>query len=272
MTGILAQTIAMVSFGNEYLKGNQLKNFFPENSVFQYCNSVDFREMKKPSFFSSKREVVIAENPIEWFRYLSDKNCKTIKLYYQRTEPDDYRLVAFVGGGGNWFIECVYQDYSDFWISNWNHDKTSKTIPWNVLYGKAMNNQPIMRFSGNLPATRAKLKEILIEVADFAFQETTENWGKTFEKALATLDDKNPVMNYYKDFIVRDNYSLESLQLLISACNAFVFGGMGSWNDFIFENRRTNETYSLLSSKLYNAIAESILVAVNNDKIQNASA
>lgn len=47
MTGILAQTIAITSFGNEYLKSGNLTNFFTQNSTFQHCDFVDFREMKK---------------------------------------------------------------------------------------------------------------------------------------------------------------------------------------------------------------------------------
>lgn len=267
MTGILAQTIAMVSFGNEYLEKKQLNNFYPDNSVFQYCNSIDFREMKKSNFFSTKKEIIVAKNPIEWFNFLSQEKCKKLKLYYQSQEKDDHRLAAFVGGGGNWFIECVYQDYSDFWISNWTHDKNSKTIPWNIIYGKALSKQPTINYMGNLTSVRNELKTCLEKISDFAFKETTENWGKIFEEASKMLESKNPEMNFYNEMVIRDNYNLESLQLLISANKAFVFGGMGSWNDMVFQNEELDKEYNLLSSQLYKTMMESFMVAVNNDKL-----
>ncbi len=187
MTGILAQTIAIVSYGNEYLKTNQLNQFYPNNSVFQYCKSVDFREMKKANFFSSKKEIIVAHNTIEWFELLKEEKCKKLQLYYQSQEADDHRSAAFVGGGGNWFIECIYNDYSDFWISNWSHDKESKTTPWNVLYGKALSKKSTINSLGDIKKTRKLLKTALEQITEFAFKETTENWGKTFDEALKML-------------------------------------------------------------------------------------
>ena len=50
------------------------------------------------------------------------------------------------------------------------------------------------------------------------------------------LNSKNPAVEYYNDFIPGDALSLQARQLLFSASKAYVFGGMGSWNDNIYSN------------------------------------
>jgi hypothetical protein len=266
MTGILAQTISITSFGNEYLKGWELSNFYPENSTFQFCKSVDFREIKKKNIFTSKKEIIVANTPIEWFIYLKKNGCKRLQLYYQTEKNDDYKSAGFVGGGGNWFIKCVYEKYSDFWISNWNHNNDLKEKPWLVTYEKAAENQVIINQSFDVIETANKLKDILERITEFAYKETTENWGKIFEKSIETLNDKNPETDFYHtDLIVSKNYQLKNRQLLMSASKAFVFGGMGSWNDMWFENEEVEEKYNSLSSELYAAIMKAIGSAINND-------
>lgn len=269
MTGILAQIIAITSFGNEYLKNGNLTNFFPQNSTFQHCDFVDFREMRKKNIFSSKKEFIVSENPIEWFEHLKSKGCKKLRLFYQTVKQDDHKMAGFVGGGGNWFIETIYENQSDLWISRWNHDKNLTEKPWQVTYGKAYENRPIINQQLDLTETRSNLKNTLEKITEFAFKEATENWGNIFEKAKNTLDNETPESDFYhNDLIHWNNYDLQNRQLLMSASKAFVFGGMGSWNDMWFEKEETNEMYNKLSSELYDLMMKSITCAINKDKTE----
>tara|TARA_R110002096_G_scaffold57133_1_gene145162 strand:+ start:2684 stop:3493 length:810 start_codon:yes stop_codon:yes gene_type:complete len=269
MTGILAQIIAITSFGNEYLKNGKLTDFYPQNTTFQHCDFVDFREMKKKNIFSSKKEITVSKNPIEWFEYLKSKNCKKLRLFYQTVKEDDHKMAGFVGGGGNWFIETIYSTHSDFWISRWNHDKNLTEKPWQVTYGKAIEKRPIINQQFDITQTRENLKTCLENITEFAYIETTENWGKIFEKAKETLENENPESDFYhNDLISWNNYELQNRLLLMSASKAFVFGGMGSWNDMSFENKKTDEKYNKLSTELYNAMMESITCAINKDKME----
>ena len=273
MTGILAQTITLTSYGNEYLKTGELTNFYPQNSTFQHCNSVDFKEMRKKNIFSSKKEVIVADNPIKWFSLLKKDGCRKLRLYFQTEKSDDHKLAGFVGGGGNWFIECVYDNYSDFWISNWTHDKNLTEKPWVVTYVKVVSKQPTINLQFDLKDIREKLKKILEQITEFAFKETSENWGQIFEKAKNTLQNDNPEIDFYHDdLIVVNNYSLENRQLLMSASKAFVFGGMGSWNDMWFENEETEKEYNTLSTELYGMMMTSIISSINKDNNEKASA
>lgn len=269
MTGILAQIITITSFGNEYLKNGKLTDFYPQNSTFQHCDYVDFKEMKKKNIFSSKKEIIVSKNPIEWFEYLKSKDCKKLRLFYQTVKEDDHKMAGFVGGGGNWFVETIYSTHSDFWISRWNHDKNLTEKPWQVTYGKAIEKRPVINQQLDLIQTRENLKTCLEKITEFAYKETTENWGKIFETAKKTLESESPESDFYhNDLISWNNYDLQNRQLLMSASKAFVFGGMGSWNDMWFDKKETEEKYNELSSKLYDTMMKSITCAINKDKME----
>ena len=141
--------------------------------------------------------------------------------------------------------------------------------PWQVTYGKAIENRPIINQQLNINQTRENLKTCLENITEFAFQETSENWGKIFEKAKDTLRNENPKSDYYhSDLISWNNYDLQNQQLLMSASKAFVFGGMGSWNDMSFEKKEIEEKYNKLSTELYDSIMKSITCAINKDKME----
>jgi len=269
MTGILAQTIAMTSFGNDYLKHGKTVSFYPKNSTFQHCNFVDFRELKKKNFFGSKKEIIVFKNPMEWFEHLKSNNCNKLRLYYQKVKEDEYKMAGMVGGGGNWYIETIYPTHSDFWISRWNHDKNLGGKPWQVTYLKAMEQRPILNQQFDVSQTREDLKTCLQNIIEFAHQETTENWVRLFKNAKETLENENPESDFYHyDLIIWNNYDLKNKQLLMSASKAFVFGGMGSWNDLSFDKKETEKTYNKLSNELYNTMMKSITCAINKDNLE----
>ncbi len=59
-------------------------------------------------------------------------------------------------------------------------------------------------------------------------------------------------------------YSLDARQLLAMASRAWVFGGMGSWNDIGFTDAARNEEYRRVSQELYRAVTDAIRDAANS--------
>jgi hypothetical protein len=270
MTGILAQIIALTAYGNDFLKnGKVLTDFNSTNTTFQFCNKIDFREFKKQFFFSKPKEKVVAENPIKWFEFLKTDGCKHLRLYFEYSKDQsfakDHKLAGLVGGGGTWLIEAIYDSYSNYWANRWevtNQNATDNKI-WTVNYGITIAKQHISNLQIDNEKAKLKLRQTLIEIADFAFKQNLQSWGELFDKAIKTMDSTSPEANYHTDLIPLDNYSLTAKQLLFSAGNAWVFGGMGSWNDLGFDNKEDNETYDRLSEQLYSNINEAIIASTN---------
>ncbi|MBS1599056.1 MAG: hypothetical protein JST75_12600 [Bacteroidetes bacterium] len=272
MTGILAQVISLTSYGNEYLHTGKLSSdFYLTNSTFQFCNTVDFRDFKEASTFFKKREKIVANNPYDWLHWLKSKNCKKISLIYQysvdpKLKPE-HELAGMVGGGGDWIIQTIHDDYANYWWNYWtagNQNAKDRKI-WSVKYIKSHKKQIISRVQIDISKQRSLLQASLQEVTEFAYSKNLTSWGDVFRKSQDVLTEELPGHAYYhQDLIVRENYSLDARQLLFAAAAAFVFGGMGSWNDMWFEKQEDNQKYNDISARLYHEINRSIMVAINS--------
>lgn len=271
MTGTLSQIITLTAFGNDYLKNGKIStDFNSANTTFQFCNKVDFREFKKKFFFLEPKESVIANNPTEWFNYLKTDGCKHLRLYFEYSKDQsfakDHKLAGIVGGGGSWLIESVYDNYSNYWSSKWEvinqHASDSKT--WAVNYRMTLKKQPVSNLQIDNRRIKEELGQTLKEIADFAFEKDLRNWGDLFAKAILALESLTPESSYFhRDLIPADKYSLTAKQIIFAANSAWVFGGMGSWNDLSFNCKEDNETYDRLSEQLYSIINEAIIAGTN---------
>jgi hypothetical protein len=268
----LAQIISLTSYGNEFIRTGQIpENYFPINTVFQHCNSVDFWEFKK-SFLSSKQtERMVAKNPIEWFKLLKKEGCVNLRLYYIPAKKNEfgpeYNLAGFVGGAGTWLIETNFGKYSHYWQKRWQG--TQKDAPdgkiWGVNYARVVKKLPPANQQMNVEGTKLLLEGTLNELVNFCFEQDLGHWRDTFQKAQKILSDPAPnVLYYHQDLIVIKNYSLDAQQLLFGASEAWVFGGMGWWNDMGFNEKDIQEKYLLLSQQLYERILESIIATSNS--------
>ena len=273
MTGPLAQIVTLSAFGNDYLNNKRLPEYFYKNNFsFQFCNKVDFRIFKKPFFFIKKKEVVIADNPNDWFDYLKNDGCRKLSLYFQNSKDQslakDYKLAGLVGGGGTWLIEAVYDNYSNVWANRW--EVTQKDDPqnniWTVNYGMTIKQCSTMNVQIDQQRCKHELNETLTEIETFAFLQNLEHWGNQFKSAREALYCNAPEKSYYnKELVPIDRFSLISKQILFAAGTAWVFGAMGSWNDLGFETKGDNDRYESLTETLYKRVNQAIISAVNSN-------
>jgi hypothetical protein len=271
MIGTTAQIISLVSYGNEFLLlEKDYPDYFLSNSTFKYCNLVYFKENQKIPLLGSPREKVVAKDPLAWFRYLRRNGCRRLKLYYQPSRNqapyEDHKTAGFVGGGGTWAIETIYDRSAYYWPSNW--EVTQKDDPnrnvWSVSYTRTFYHLPLENKEVSLQVARDSLVNALEQIIVFAESSNLGGWTSTFRTALVVLHSNDPDQGrYYSDCLVQGKYSLEARQLFFAAAAAWVFGGMGSWNDCYFNDKELNENYDHVSAALYSAINEAFLASVN---------
>ncbi len=267
MNGPLALLIALVSYGNNYLKNeNSVYTLDLNNSTLIYCKTIEFNL----NVDTSLKQTVVAHTPQEWFSFLKKDGCKSLKIYYAHSANDspmkDFESNAFVGGGGQWIIEAVYTDYCNYWTAKESVIKNDagKDRIWDIRFSLVQREKPILDLAIGPEKAKENLLASLKKITAFADSTKSENWAKVFKKAGENLYSSNPVIEYNKDFIIVDSASLQSKQLLFAADMASVFGGMGSWNDILYPTPELEKTNTLLSSDLYDRINEAIIVAVNN--------
>ena len=271
MIGPLAQLIALVAYGNDFLRnGNVPADFDSSNTTFQYCNKVDFRDFKKISLSSKTEEGVIAKCPTEWFKHLKDSGCKRLRLWHECSKDQsfakDYKLAGFVGGGGVWLIEALHSNCCNYWANRW--EVTKENAPdkkiWSVNYAMVVKRQCSINMKIDEQKVKRELRHTLTEIVDFAREQNLNYWAEQFNRSITILDSISPNEEYYhKDLIPLDNFSLIAQQILFSAGSAWVFGGMGSWNDLGFDSKEDNDTYERLSEQLFSNIIDAIIAGIN---------
>lgn len=288
MNLFILQMIALVSYGNAYLKGKKIpSDFYPSHPVFSPCARILFcgyaKLFPKGPFkgltgwikrLFSKRETVKIDidQPDRWFEFLKGQGCRHLRLRHipleqKEGEPKEYQMAGFVLASKMWVIETALRHGTFTWPCRWgeSRENTSRQKPWIGQY--RMEPSPLPRSSEkhDLPAIKKQQAQALSEIAQFAFQQNLPYWGGIFQKALETLHSDHPEENHpmEKD-IPCQNYSLIARQVIFGAFSSWVFGAMGSWNDLGFEDRQVEHTYDRLSENLYRITVQALLEGVNS--------
>ena len=275
MTGEVYQILTLIAYGNANLQCDyNIKDIININNAFKFCNSVSFVKVKK-NVFGKRKEIEIARTPEEWFSYLKSKSCRVIRMkYFENTNENlpTHIASAFVGGGGHWIINCCFDEYSELWNCKWSltqRDDPQNRI-WTVAYTNLGESSKVDYNNFiNLDNSILKLKEVLYQIEIFARTNDAVNFADIFQKSLQMLDNADNFETYFNDIIPNGFYPANSKRLLFSAGNAWVFGGMGSWNDMYFEKEETQKEYDILSSQLYKVINQSIEDAINSFSTKN---
>lgn len=271
MNGTLAQILSLISYGNQFLNSERLpENYYPRNVAFKFCNQVNFLHLETQSG-GNIRETEVAADPANWLIMLKQNSCSKLSAYYHPSEPDparapDHKLAGFVGGGGTWLIEAVYPSHSEFWGNRWKvtHQDDPQQNIWSVNYGRTVAQAPTIDFRPDVSATKQSLAATLTAVKAFALKQQLDNWTGVFDRALKLLESAAPAEGWYEQLIDTSAYSLIALQLLYSAMSSYVFGGMGSWNDLVFDRDEDNRTYEELSAQLYDRVNRALLSGINS--------
>ena len=243
--------------------------FQSQNSTFTFCESVDFLEA--PQGLPTKKAGIWAANPHDWFERLRKANVHTLKISHGpsgRTDIADRILVGFAGGGGRWLIETRSADRADYWEARWqvgNRERRDKKI-WRVSYIRIhTGNPPAYGQADDLTQLKAELRECLGDIADFSRSHKLDWFRAAFESGIARLDSNAPLEGLYHQDIAPPGFlSLSANQLLGSVEAAWVFGGMGSWNDQSFEGE-SRTRYEELSERLFRLLNKAIVASVNSN-------
>lgn len=274
MQGTIAQVVALTAYGNAFLQrvsDSNVTEFYPSNSTFTFCEYVKFLDLQRNQ--ENWEERPYASDPIAWFECLRNEGANTLRMIYgpsgEKKFPDRM-MVGFVGGGGRWLIETIRSSSSDYWEGRWQvgeRDRPDRKI-WRVTYGRIARAQPSSRNEiDDLEDLKAELEQSLSEIADFAYSQNLASFAKAFEAGLSRLTSRPPYNDlYHKDIAPLDLLPLSAHQLLGAVQNAWVFGGMGSWNDVGVE-KENQPRYQELSERLYRLLNRAIVAATNSSML-----
>jgi hypothetical protein len=266
----IAQVAALTIYGNAFLlRASAASGFYPGNSTFQGCEYVNFVDLHGEG--NQRVEEPFAGDPLTWFDALRKQGINTLRLQYGssgRTQPADRVLVGFVGGGGRWLLEAQTSGSSDFWEARWqlgDRTREDKKI-WRVTYVRFARSQPPIQPEGleDLERLLRQFDQHLIAIEEFARAHKLANFADLFHSARSRLHTDPPYSDQYHNDLTRPEFLPVAACKLLAACqDAWVFGGMGSWNDQAFD-AATQPRYEELSDKLYQLLNRAIVMAANS--------
>jgi len=268
MNGPIAQIIALTCYGNAFLQGMDVGQFFPKNSTCVFCDRVTFVTVEK-SFLGKPKEKEVAKTPEEWFKYLKTAGAVGVRL--SRAPQNDSHISArmsagFVGGGGTWSMEVLLpKNRSEFWVARWEvwNQKAPEQRIWRVTYSRVSKGATTKLKPDDLNNTATRLTRALREIHSFSKQQNCGGFTQCFADALDTLDsDGKNLHGYHKDLAPAGHLSDKALTILDACQKAWVFGGMGSWNDMGFAGE-VQKKYERVSDQLFQELNQAISEAAN---------
>lgn len=165
-----------------------------------------------------------------------------------------------------WRIEGIRGNgTSEFWLDRWevgDRDSPDRRI-WRVTYG-------LCEVSATEPFAARPLNEIstdlqtsLAEIRAFSEAQNCGGFTRCFDDGLRALADPMADVGYHKALFPDGSLSDLAASMLKAAQAAWVFGGMGSWNDMGFDGDVQME-YGRLSDSLFNLLNEAIEAAATS--------
>lgn len=268
MNGPIAQLAALTCHGNAFLAGREFVQFFPQNSTCQYCERIEFVEFDAKTTGKPVPRL-LAANPDDWIHELPIREVDGLRLLFSpRNDPNisDRMSAGFAAGGHVWTMEVKRDDgQSEYWTADWrlwDRDAPDRRI-WRVNYRRE-STKPSLPYQGrNLTIVKQAFRDSLTEICEFAKRHTEGAFTGNFSEALEALDDPTADGGYHQDIAVPGQLSADAESLLKASMRAWVFGGMGSWNDMGFEQPLQTE-YENVSDRLFEVLHEAIEASVTS--------
>lgn len=259
MNAEILQIVALTSYANAYL--NDKKVSFDKSHPAGY----GYRNIKFVSKVAqldpiAQREL-LAQNPNDWFKLLKKKNVNRLYLTYQMSTNKFKDHIEATKGKkvGHWNIIAKKENNCDLW-TNYIQAEYGEAINYYHLIIKDTSFETLNFPS--LETTKLYLKAILSDLINFTIKSELENWTKVFQNALDTLSIEDSLKLIDEKFFPADCYSLEAKQIIATCDFAWVFGGMGSWNDV--SHVHNYDLYSRLTANLYDTLCNALAAAANS--------
>jgi hypothetical protein len=262
MQGPIENALMLVAAGNAQLAGRDITGFWPDAPTFKFLKLCEFR--LPPASGNDKDDFpLVAADPMDWLDF-QRASCCGYRLHCverqrgpnQQTDTPDRMLAAFVGGGPRFLIEAVGEVNSELWegfhrLGDRNDPDRRIWLCTHILQGAVpvKEVEPVQ-----LPAALEELRAALTEIEAYARAEKYDTFADCFARASAALaGERQDVWPHISDIIRYTAFDERQLNVLHAINHAWVFGGMGSWNDL-----GGGPQYNEVSEKLYSALNDSI--------------
>ena len=280
MHGELAELVALAAYGSVYLADNAPAppELFPTASVFKYTNDVEFHRSAR-RFGVLPTDIVVGSSCAAWYSDLRNRGAVSLRLARVDSAARTgefpalpaHVATAFANGVPAALVAHFGEQSRESWTGNWA--VTIPKHPEQRIWSARFHGSPTditLREGPSLNAATQRLDGALAEVSAFAAGHSLlEDWNKVFLTARALLSSNAPEIPYHPDMLPPNGYSLTARRLVAAASAAWVFGGMGSWNDIAVGDP---VRYQVVSAELFEAVFDAVLAGTNSGGVATKTA
>jgi hypothetical protein len=270
MNGNIASAVALVCAGNQFVAGKDVDGFWPDAPVFNFTKLTEFRH-QPVSGKETDDHPLIASDPMEWFDILKPW-ARGLRLHHvapvrgpnQQTDAPDRMLAGFVGGGQRWLIEAAGETESEIWepfhrVGDRNDPQRRIWKCTHIMLSKAPRRELDEDASLKLDVAVEAFRKALVRIETYARDEKQDDWAGIFNEATGVIDAGKPSIE--QGDMARFTGFDDHQAAIFEACSrAWVFGGMGSWNDI----GGSGERYDRVSQALYDTLNACIGALANS--------
>lgn len=261
MDGQLAQLAALVAHGNEWLAGDRSRPIrVAEGSTFQYVNDVRFTLTTGRIVKRRHR----AQDPSGWLHGLDARGVTSLWLDPRTTGSGLFpaHIAAALANGTRAAIVAKGHT-AERWIATWNvgRPQAPDRRIWDVHYAGS-SDRGDLRGIPDIPTARERLVSAVAEARALATEFAWPEWARWFDEALAEGTSATPTARYHDD-VLPGSFEVPRRQLFSLATGAYVFGGMGSWNDMLLPDPSAEASYRRVTEELFAAVVQGVAAAVN---------
>jgi hypothetical protein len=255
MQGPIEQSIGLTIAGNAFLQGHDIGRFWPDSTIFIFCRAVRF----------VMGDRIAAPDPLVWFRSLAgDRHgLRLHAVRRERSDLADWMDVGLIGGGSAWLIESGGGSKLCRWSGEWSHSNqvADHDQPWSVTY-RGAPAAPLPA-AADLDRAEQDFAAALLAIYLFA-RRIHSHFSEYFEDALAILALRKPPDPNFASTVVPAGFLSPKAERVIGACcTAWVFGGMGAWNDGAYGGEHEMEG-DRLTEALFDHLQKALTAAANS--------
>ena len=178
-------------------------------------------------------------------------------------------MAGFANAGRSAVVADLGGAAAEVWTADWQvgvKPGPGRTAIWDVVYSSTLVGPVGDELEPpDVGAAFDRLHAALVAAADFAASQDdtwVAQWAEVFREALAA-GESDPSAQPFAGLLPERGFPDRARRLLAMAGRAWVFGGMGSWNDVVVSEEPGRTRYGEVSEELYQAVLHGIEAAAN---------
>lgn len=245
VNGQLALLAALAAHGGRWLRDGAegpAPELLSGNSTFQFVGSFT-AELPSRGFL---KRASTATGPRQWLTALASRGVTDLSLVTDLPigDPLPRHVASAFSNSGTWALLATGKTTPAMWVIGWTPQVRSgqDSRIWSLVANQLPGDG---REPPRVGMTQAsdQLRNALDGIRAFAERvDDLSSWASWFVTAAAMLDDPSPTAPHHQD-ILPSEATLQCRQLAAAVVQGWVFGGMGSWNDYAPQNPAHQNEY-----------------------------